>query len=75
MFAKVSSQLVGTGKLPPTTLPTALVWLLAGVRPQMSLQVGTLRVCLRAAIVVAHVLGYLLGPTSLTLSSCFGGSR
>lgn len=61
VLAKVSRQLIGPGKLPAAALPAALIGLLAGVRPQVSLQVGGLGVGLAAARVGAGVRGDLLG--------------
>lgn len=39
VLAVVTGQLVRTGKLPGTSLPGTLVWLLSSVGPQVSLQV------------------------------------
>lgn len=61
VLAKVSRQLIGPGKLPAAALPAALVRFLAGMGPQVSLQVGGLGVGLAAARVGAGVRGDLLG--------------
>ena len=55
MLPHVPGELVGAGKLPATVLPRADVRLLAGVCPEVRLQVGGLGVALAAAGVVARV--------------------
>lgn len=58
VFAKVSRQLVGAGKLPRTSLPRARIRFLAGVRPHVGLEMGALGVDLATVGVLAFV--YLL---------------
>ena len=55
VLADVPCQLVGPGELPAAVLPRADVRLLAGVGPQVSLQVAGLGVALPAARVPARV--------------------
>ena len=55
MLPHVPGELVGAGKLPAAVLPRADVRLLAGVCPEVRLQVGGLGVALAAAGVVARV--------------------
>ena len=55
----VPGQLIGAGKLPAAVLPRADVGLLAGVRPEVRLQVGGLGVALATARVLAGVRGQL----------------
>ena len=55
----VPGELVGAGKLPAAVLPRAHVRLLAGVCPEVRLQVGGLGVALAAAGVLAGVGGQL----------------
>ena len=59
MLAQVHRQMPLPGKLPAAVLPRADVGLLAGVRPEVRLQVGGLGVALAAAGVLAGVRGQL----------------
>ena len=59
MLPHVAGQLVGAGKLPAAVLPRADVRLLAGVRPEVRLEVGGLGVALAAARVLTSVGGQL----------------
>lgn len=55
MFAIVTGQLIGAGKLPAATLPRAFVRLLASVRPLVGFQVRTFGVHLIAVREIAFV--------------------
>lgn len=55
VFSVMTSQLVGPGELPATTLPVTVVWFLACMCSHMSLQVRTLGVRLSTARELAAV--------------------
>ena len=50
VFAVMSGQLIGSGKLPVTSLPAAEIRLLSGVGPLVSLQMTALGVNLKQEI-------------------------
>ena len=67
--AVVPLQLIRSRKLPVTLLPCALEWLLAGVDPDMCLQVGALGVLLATARVFALVILFLQAQLSFAFDS------
>ncbi len=71
VFPVVTGQFIRAGELPTTALPVAVVGLLPGVGPHVSLEVGALGVGLAAARVGTGVCGLSL-PSPGSASTLLG---